>query len=200
MSEMSRFPIPDRADLPADLRARIDDVEEKSGFVPNVFLALAHRPDEWRAFFSYHDALMDKETPALARGDRELIVVATSAQNHCLYCVVAHGAIARIRARDPRIADQVATDWRKAELDDRQRAIIEVAVRFATEPWTVTDEHLAALRQLGLTDEDVWDVGAIAAFFAMSNRLVHLTAMMPNEEFYLLGRVPRDPRREPAST
>lgn len=200
MSEMSRFPIPDRADLPADLRARIDDVEEKSGFVPNVFLALAHRPDEWRAFFSYHDALMNKETPALTRGDRELIVVATSAQNHCLYCVVAHGAIARIRARDPRIADQVATDWRKAELDDRQRAILEVAVRFATEPWTVTDQHLAALRQLGLTDEDVWDVGAIAAFFAMSNRLVHLTAMMPNEEFYLLGRVPRDPRGEPSST
>jgi len=200
MSEMSRFPVPHRAGLPADMRARIDDVEEKSGFVPNVFLALAHRPDEWRAFFSYHDALMDKETPALTRGDRELIVVATSAENHCHYCVVAHGAIARIRARDPHIADQVATDWRKAELDDRQRAIIEVALRFATEPWTVTDQHLAALRRLGLTDEDVWDVGAIAAFFAMSNRLVHLTAMMPNEEFYLLGRVPRDPRTEPAST
>lgn len=192
MSEMSRFPVPDRAGLPADMRARIDDVEETSGFVPNVFLALAHRPDEWRAFFSYHDALMDKETPALTRGDRELIVVATSAENHCHYCVIAHGAIARIRARDPHIADQVATDWRKAELDDRQRAIIEVALRFATEPWTVTDQHLGELRQRGLTDEDVWDVGAIAAFFAMSNRLVHLTAMMPNEEFYLLGRVPRD--------
>jgi uncharacterized peroxidase-related enzyme len=200
MSEMSRFPVPDRADLPADLRARIDEVEEKSGFVPNVFLVLAHRPEEWRAFFRYHDALMDKETPALTRGDRELIVVATSAQNHCLYCVVAHGAIARIRARDPRIADQVATDWRKADLDDRQRAILEVAVRFATEPWTVTDQHLAALRELGLTDEDVWDVGAIAAFFAMSNRLVHLTAMMPNDEFYLLGRMPRDPRGEPSSS
>jgi uncharacterized peroxidase-related enzyme len=199
MSEMSRFPIPDRADLPADLRARIDDVEEKSGFVPNVFQVLAHRPDEWRAFFSYHDALMDKESPALTRGDRELIVVATSAENRCLYCVVAHGAIARIRARDPRIADQVATDWRKAQLDDRQRAILEVAVRFATEPWTVTDRHLAELRRFGLTDEDVWDVGAISAFFAMSNRLVHLTAMMPNDEFYLLGRVPRDPRGEPSS-
>lgn len=200
MSEMSRFPIPDRADLPADMRARIEDVEEKSGFVPNVFLALAHRPDEWRAFFGYHDALMDKETPALTRADRELIVVATSAENHCLYCVVAHGAIARIRARDPHIADQVATDWRRAPLDDRQRAIIEVAVRFATELWTVGDEHLDALRQLGLTDEDVWDVGAIAAFFAMSNRLVHLTATMPNEEFYLLGRVPRDPHGEPGSS
>lgn len=200
MSEISRFAVPNRSDLPADLQARIGDVEERSGFVPNVFLVLAHRPDEWRAFFTYHDAIMDKETPALTRGDRELIVVATSAENHCLYCVVAHGAIARIRARDPRIADQVATDWRKAEIDARQRAILEVAVRFASEPWTVTDQHLAALRQLGLTDEDVWDVGAIAAFFAMSNRLVHLTAMMPNDEFYLLGRVPREPREEPSST
>jgi len=192
MPESSRFAVPDRADLPADLQARIAGVEEKSGFVPNIFLALARRPDEWRAFFAYHDALMDRETPALTKGDRELIVVATSAENHCLYCVVAHGAIARIRARNPRIADQVATDWRKAELDDRQRAILEVAVRFAVEPWTVTDQHLDALRKHGLTDDDVWDVGAIAAFFAMSNRLVHLTATMPNDEFYLMGRVPRE--------
>jgi uncharacterized peroxidase-related enzyme len=192
MSDLSRFAVPDRADLPADLRARIDEVEEKSGFVPNIFLTLARRPDEWRAFFAYHDALMDKETPALTKGDRELVVVATSAENHCLYCVVAHGAIARIRARDPRIADQVATDWRKADLDDRQRAIIEVAVRFAVEPWTVTGTHLDTLRGHGLTDDDVWDVGAIAGFFAMSNRLVHLTATMPNDEFYLMGRVPRD--------
>jgi uncharacterized peroxidase-related enzyme len=192
MSELSRFAVPDRADLPADLRARIDEVEEKSGFVPNIFLTLAYRPDEWRAFFAYHDALMDKETPALTKGDRELIVVATSAENRCLYCVVAHGAIARIRARNPRIADQVATDWRSAELDDRQRAILEVAVRFAVEPWTVTDQHLDVLRKHGLTDDDVWDVGAIAAFFAMSNRLAHLTATPPNEEFYLMGRVPRE--------
>jgi uncharacterized peroxidase-related enzyme len=191
MTELRRFPVPDRADLPADLRARIDEVEEKSGFVPNIFLTLARRPDEWRAFFAYHDALMDKETPALTKADRELIVVATSAENHCLYCVVAHGAIARIRARNPRIADQVATDWRTAELDDRQRAVLEVAVRFAVEPWTVTDEHLAALRKHGLTEDDVWDVGAIAALFAMSNRLAHLTATMPNDEFYLMGRVPR---------
>jgi uncharacterized peroxidase-related enzyme len=191
MSELSRFAVPDRADLPADLRARIDEVEEKSGFVPNIFLTLARRPDEWRAFFAYHDTLMDKETPALTKGDRELVVVATSAENRCLYCVVAHGAIARIRARNPRIAEQVATDWRKAELDDRQRAILEVAVRFAVEPWTVTDQHLDALRGHGLTDDDVWDVGAIAALFAMSNRLVHLTATMPNDEFYLMGRVPR---------
>jgi uncharacterized peroxidase-related enzyme len=198
MPELSRFSVPDRADLPVDLQARIDDIEQKSGFVPNIFLTLARRPDEWRAFFNYHDALMDKETPALTKGDRELIVVATSGENHCLYCVVAHGAIARIRARNPRIADQVASDWRKAELDDRQRAILEVAVRFAVEPWTVTEQHLDALRKHGLTDDDVWDVGAIAAFFAMSNRLVHLTATMPNEQFYLMGRVPRESRIEPS--
>lgn len=199
MPDLSRFSVPNRADLPADLQTRIDDVEEKSGFVPNIFLTLARRPDEWRAFFDYHDALMDKDTPALTKGDRELIVVATSAANHCLYCVVAHGAVARIRARNPRIADQVASDWRKAELDDRQRAILDVAVRFAVEPWTVTEQHLDALRKHGLTDDDVWDVGAIAAFFAMSNRLVHLTATMPNDEFYLMGRVPREPRIQPST-
>jgi uncharacterized peroxidase-related enzyme len=191
MSGVSRFPVPRMEDLPDDLRARIAEVADKSGFVPNVFLSLAHRPAEWRAFFAYHDALMDKETPALTKADRELIVVATSAENHCLYCVVAHGAIARIRARNPRIADQVAVDWRKAELDDRQLTILDVAVRFAMQPWTVTDEHLDGLRSHGLSDDDVWDVGAISAFFAMSNRLVHLTATQPNDEFYLMGRVPR---------
>src|SRR3954451_17521296 len=190
---ISRFPVPTRDQLPPDLQARVDEVEDKTGFVPNIFMALAHRPDEWRAFFAYHDALMDKETPALSKGDRELIVVATSAANNCLYCVVAHGAIARIRARDPRIADQVATDWRKADLDPRQRAILDVAVRFAVRPWTVTDSHLGALRAHGLTEDDVWDVGSISAFFAMSNRLVHLTATMPHEEVYLMGRVPREP-------
>jgi uncharacterized peroxidase-related enzyme len=189
---ISRFAVPDRTDLPADLAARLDEVEVKSGFVPNIFLALAHRPEEWRAFFAYHDALMDKETPGLTKADREIIVVATSAENDCLYCVVAHGAIARIRARNPRIAEQVATDWRKAELDDRQQAIVEFAVRLAVEPSTVTAEHLEALRAHGLTDEDVWDVGSISAFFAMSNRLVHLAGTMPNEEFYLLGRLPRE--------
>src|SRR3984957_10627335 len=157
------FEPPSLDDLPEDLRSRIDEVADKSGFVPNIFLTLARRPAEWRAFFAYHDALMDKETPALSKGDREIIVVATSAENHCLYCVVAHGAIARIRARNPRIADQVATDWRKAELDDRQRAIVEFAVRLAVEPWTVTADHLAVLRDHGLTDDDVWDVGSISA-------------------------------------
>jgi uncharacterized peroxidase-related enzyme len=189
---ISRFAFPERADLPDDLAERVAEVEAKSGFVPNIFLALAHRPDEWRAFFAYHDALMDKETPRLTKADREIIVVATSAENDCLYCVVAHGAIARIRARNPRIADQVATDWRKAELDDRQKAIVEFAVRLAVEPSTVTAEHLESLRVHGLTDEDVWDVGSISAFFAMSNRLVHLAGTMPNEEFYVMGRVPRD--------
>jgi uncharacterized peroxidase-related enzyme len=187
------FEVPSLEDIPDDLRSRIKEVAEKSGFVPNIFLTLARRPAEWRAFFAYHDALMDKETSALTKGDRELIVVATSAENHCLYCVVAHGAIARVRTRNPRIADQVATDWRNAELDDRQRAILDVAVKVAVEPWTVTDEILGALRAHGLTDDDIWDVGAISAFFAMSNRLSHLTKTMPNDEFYLMGRVPRTP-------
>ena len=159
--------------------------------MPNIFLSLARRPAEWRAFFAYHDALMDKDTPGLPTADRELIVVATSAENRCLYCVVAHGAILRIRARNPRLADQVATDWRKAELHDRQRAVLEVAVRFTTAPWTVTPTVLESLRAHGLSEDDIWDVGAISAFFAMSNRLVHLTGTMPNEEFYLMGRVPR---------
>lgn len=188
------FEVPPRDSLPDDLRARLDQVEEKSGFVPNIFLSLARRPAEWRAFFAYHDALMDKDTPGLPTADRELIVVATSAENRCLYCVVAHGAILRIRARNPRLADQVATDWRKAEIDDRQRAVLEVAIRFAREPWTVTRAVLESLRGHGLSEDDIWDVGAISAFFAMSNRLVHLTGTMPNEEFYLMGRVPRPPK------
>ena len=185
------FEVPPRDSLPDDLRARLDQVEEKSGFVPNIFLSLARRPAEWRSFFAYHDALMDKDTPGLPTADRELVVVATSAENRCLYCVVAHGAILRIRARNPRLADQVATDWRKAEIDDRQRAVLEVAIRFTREPWTVTPTVLESLRGHGLTEDDIWDVGAISAFFEMSNRLVHLTGTMPNEEFYLMGRVPR---------
>ncbi len=185
------FEVPPRDSLPDDLRARLDQVEERSGFVPNIFLGLARRPAEWRAFFAYHDALMDKDTPGLPTADRELIVVATSAENRCLYCVVAHGAILRIRARNPRLADQVATDWRKAEIDDRQRAVLEVALRLTREPWTVTPAVLESLRGHGLSEDDIWDVGAISAFFAMSNRLVHLTGTMPNEEFYLMGRVPR---------
>ncbi len=188
---ISRFPVPARADLPADIAARLAEVEEKSGFVPNVFLALAHRPAEWRAFFAYHDALMDTESPMLTKADRELIVVATSAANNCLYCVVAHGAIARIRARNPRIADQVATDWRKADLTPAQSAMLDFAVRLATDPVSVLPQHLDALRQHGFSEDDVWDIGSIVSFFAMSNRLVHLAAVPPNDEFYLMGRLPK---------
>jgi uncharacterized peroxidase-related enzyme len=188
---ISRFPVPDRADLPDALRERYDAVEERSGFLPNVFAALSYRPVEAAAFFAMHDALMDKETPGLSKADRELIVVATSAENDCLYCVVAHGAIARIRARDPYLADQVAVDWRKAPLPPRMRAVLEVAVRLAVDPAAVTAGDLDTLRGHGLTEDDVWDVGAIVSFFALSNRLAHWAAIPPNEEFFLMGRVPR---------
>ena len=188
---ISRFPVVPTPDLPEELRERYAAVEERSGFLPNVFGALAWRPAEAAAFFAYHDALMDKETPGLSKGDRELIVVATSAANDCLYCVVAHGAIARIRARDPYLADQVAIDWRKAPLSPRMHAVLEVAVRLAVEPAAVTAADLDRLREQGLTEDDVWDVGAIVAFFALSNRLAHWAAIPPNEEFFLLGRLPK---------
>jgi uncharacterized peroxidase-related enzyme len=188
---ISRFPVPARGDLPDDLRARFDAVEERSGFLPNVFAALSWRPGEASAFFALHDALMDKETPGLSKADRELIVVATSAANGCLYCVVAHGAIARIRARDPYLADQVAVDWRKAPVSERLHAVLEVAVRLAVDPVAVTGADLDRLRDQGLTEDDVWDVGAIVSFFALSNRLAHWAAIPPNQEFFLMGRVPR---------
>ena len=188
---ISRFPVAPTADLPEELRERYAAVAERSGFLPNVFGALAWRPAEAAAFFAYHDALMDKETPGLSKGDRELIVVATSAANDCLYCVVAHGAIARIRTRDPYLADQVAVDWRKAPLSPRMHAVLDVAVRLAVEPATVTAADLDRLREQGLTEDDVWDVGAIVAFFALSNRLAHWAAIPPNEEFYLMGRLPK---------
>jgi uncharacterized peroxidase-related enzyme len=187
---ISRFPVPGLDEVPDDLRRRIEAVAEKSGFVPNVFLALARRPDEWRAFFAYHDALMEREG-GLSPAEKELIVVATSSANDCLYCVVAHGALARIRARDSRIADQVAVDWRKADLSERQRAIVGFAVKLAVRPAEIADADLDELRAHGLDDEDVWDVGAITALFALSNRMAHLTAMRPNDEFYLMGRVPK---------
>ena len=188
---ISRFPVPRLADLPDDIRARIEAVAERTGFVPNVFLALAHRPDEWRAFVAYHDALMEKES-GLSKGERELIVVVTSAANDCLYCVVAHGAIARIRLKSPLIADQVATDWRKAEVTDRQRAMLAFAVKLAVHPEEVGEGDFADLRGHGFSDEDIWDIGAITAFFALSNRMAHLTAMRPNDEFFLMGRVPKE--------
>jgi uncharacterized peroxidase-related enzyme len=188
---ISRFPVPPRSELPPDLQERFAAVEERSGFLPNVFAALSWRPDEARAFFAMHDALMDKETPGLSKADRELVVVATSAANDCLYCVVAHGAITRIRARDPYLADQVAVDWRKAPLPARMRAVLDVAVRLAVSPVEVTAADLAGLREHGLTEDDVWDVGAIVSFFALSNRLAHWAAIPPNEEFFLMGRLPR---------
>lgn len=187
---ISRFPVPALDDLPEDMRARILAVQEKSGFVPNVFLTLAHRPDEFRAFFAYHDALMEKES-GLSKAEREMIVVATSGANQCQYCVVAHGAILRLRARNPLIADQVAVNYRKADLTPRQRAMLDFALKVALRSAEVGDADFAALREHGFSEQDIWDIGAVAAFFAMSNRLANMTAMRPNDEFFLLGRQPR---------
>lgn len=189
MSEqpVSRFPIPDLASLPGDIATRIAEVAEKSGFIPNIFLALAHRPDEFRAFFAYHDALMDK-SGGLSKAEREMIVVATSGLNQCQYCVVAHGAILRIRAKNPLIADQVAVNWRKADLDARQKAMLTYAEKVATDAQRITDEDHRALAAAGFTEDEAWDIGAIAAFFAMSNRLVNAGDIRPNDEFYMLGR------------
>lgn len=173
--------------MPADVRARIDTVQEKAGFVPNVFLVLAHRPDEFRAFFAYHDALMEKPG-ALTKAEREMIVVATSAANQCLYCIVAHGAILRVRAKDPRIADQVAANYRAAPITPRQKAMLDFAMKVSQRGHEVEDADFEALRVHGFCDEDAWDIGAIAALFALSNRMAHLTAMRPNDEFYALGR------------
>ena len=187
---ISRFPVPDLKDLPADIRGRISEVQEKAGFVPNVFLALAHRPAEWRAFFAYHDALMEKEG-GLTKAEREMIVVATSGANQCQYCVVAHGAILRVRAKNPLIADQVAINYLKADLTPRQRAMLDFAMQVALEAASVEEADFAELREQGFSDDDIWDIGAIAAFFALSNRLANLSAMRPNDEFYLMGRVPK---------
>jgi uncharacterized peroxidase-related enzyme len=187
---ISRWPVPALDDMPDDVRARIDAVQERSGFVPNVFLALAHRPEEFRAFFAYHDALMDREA-GLTKAEREMIVVSTSAANDCLYCVVAHGAILRIRAKDPFVADQVAVDYRKADITPRQRAMLDFAVKLAVRPAEVTAADHEALRAAGFDDEEIWDIGAITALFALSNRMAHLLSMRPNDEFYLLGRIPR---------
>ncbi|RJL18331.1 peroxidase-related enzyme [Paracoccus siganidrum] len=184
---ISRFPVPDLASLPQDIRAAIEKVAEKSGFVPNVFLALAHRPAEFRAFFAYHDALMDKDE-GLSKAERELIVVATSGLNQCQYCVIAHGAILRIRAKNPQIADQVATNWRKADLTPRQRAMLTYAEKVALNAQQIDDRDHAALHDAGFSEDEIWDIGAIAAFFGMSNRLVNAGDIRPNDEFYMLGR------------
>jgi uncharacterized peroxidase-related enzyme len=183
----SAVPVGDLDDLPDDVAERIAAVAEKSGFVPNVFVALARPPEEFRAFFAYHDAVMERDG-GLTKAEREMIVVATSAANDCHYCVVAHGAILRIRAKDPLIADQVAVNHRKADLDDRQRAMLDFAVKLATRPGEVGEEDRAALRSHGFDDDDVWDIGAITAFFALSNRMANLLDLRPNDEFYAMGR------------
>ena len=184
---ISRFPVPELSELPDDIRELIEQVQEKSGFIPNVFLALAHRPDEFRAFFAGHDALMDK-SEGLSKAEREMIVVATSAVNDCLYCVIAHGAILRVRAKNPLIADQLATNPWKADLSDRERLIVDFALRMVNDSGTVSDADIEALRDGGLTDDEIWDIGAITAFFAMSNRLANLSSMRPNDEFYAMAR------------
>jgi uncharacterized peroxidase-related enzyme len=187
---ISRYAVPELTDLPEDVRARILAVQEKSGFVPNVFLALARRPAEFRAFFAYHDALMEKDV-GLTKAEREMIVVATSGANSCQYCVVAHGAILRIRAKNPRVADQVAINHRKAEITERQRAMLDFALKVATDSAAIAEADYAALRAHDFSDEDAWDIAAIAAFFAMSNRIANALNLKPNDEFYLLGRVPK---------
>ena len=185
-----RFPTPPLDKLPEDIRARILAVQEKSGFVPNVFLALAWRPEEFRAFFAYHDALMEQEG-GLTKAEREMIVVATSAANQCHYCVIAHGAILRIRARNPLIADQIAVNYRKADLTPRQRAMLDFAMKVSLDAGTISEQDFAAVAGHGFGDDDIWDIAAIAAFFALSNRMANVTAMRPNDEFYLMGRLPK---------
>jgi uncharacterized peroxidase-related enzyme len=191
MNPISRFPVPELADIPEDLRTRMLEVQEKAGFIPNVFLTLAHRPAECRAFFAYHDALMLKETPALNKAEREMIVVATSGANDCMYCVVAHGAILRVYTKNPRIADQVAINHRKAEITPRQRAMLDFALTVCLRSNEIDEPDFAALREHGFTEDDIWDIGSITAFFGMSNRLASMSSMRPNDEFYLMGRVPR---------
>ncbi len=187
---ISRYPVPELKDLPDDIRTRILAVQEKSGFVPNVFLVLAHRPAEFRAFFAYHDALMEKEG-GLSKAEREMIVVATSGANRCQYCVVAHGAILRIRAKNPLVADQVAVNHRKADLSPRERAMLDFAMKVALESDSIEDRDLQELERTGFSRDEIWDIAAIAAFFALSNRMANFTSMRPNDEFYLLGRVPK---------
>ncbi len=195
---MNRYPAPEIKDLPEDIRQRVLEVQEKAGFVPNVFLALARRPAEWRAFFAYHDALMTPETvgrdSGLSKGEREMIVTATSAANHCLYCVVAHGAILRIYEKKPLVADQVSVNYRKADISPRQRAMLDFALKVCEHSDQVEEADFAAMHVHGFTDEDIWDIAAITAFFGLSNRMASFSGMMPNPEFYLMGRTPKAPK------
>ncbi|OAF10083.1 alkylhydroperoxidase [Bradyrhizobium centrolobii] len=190
MTKPQRFPAPALNTLPEDIRTRLLAVQEKSGFVPNVFLTLAYRPDEFRAFFAYHDALMEKDG-GLTKAEREMIVVATSAANQCQYCVIAHGAILRIRAKNPLIADQVAVNYRKADITPRQKAMLDFAMKVSADAQRISEDDFAALGPHGFSDDDIWDIAAISAFFALSNRLANFTGMRPNEEFYLMGRLPK---------
>ena len=185
---ISRYPVPAIEDLPQDIREKVLAVQEKAGFVPNVFLALAHRPAEFRAFFAMHDALMEKREGSLSPADREMIVVAVSADNDCQYCVVAHGAILRVRAKNPLIADQVAIDYRKADITDRQRAMLDFALKVSNDAKAIADSDFDVLRGHGYSDEDIWDIAGISAFFGLSNRMAHFLAMRPNDEFYAMGR------------
>jgi len=185
--QVSRFPVVDLADMPEDLRQRVGAIAEKSGFVPNVFRALAHRPAELRAFLDYHDALMER-SDGLSKAERELVVVASSGANHCTYCIVAHGAILRVRAKDPELADRVASNPWQARLDQRKRAIVDLALALTHDSAKFSDTDMAAARKAGLSDDEIWDVGNITAFFAMSNRIAHLTELRPNGEFYSMGR------------
>ncbi len=186
---ISRFPVPRLEELPEDIRTRIFAVQEKSGFIPNVFVVLAHRPEEFRAFFAYHDALMERPS-GLSKAEREMIVVATSNANQCHYCVVAHGAILRIRAKHPLVADQVAINYRKADISPRQKAMLDFAMKVAAQSYAIDEADFVTLRAQNFSDEDIWDIGAIAAFFGLSNRLANLTSMRPNDQFYLMGRLP----------
>jgi uncharacterized peroxidase-related enzyme len=188
---ISRFPVPELKNLPDDIREKIMAVQEKAGFVPNVFLALSHRPAEFRAFFAYHDALMLKESGNLSKADREMIVTATSAKNGCLYCVVAHGALLRIYAKNPLVADQVAINHLKADIPPRQTAMLDFAIKVCLDSSRIGDEDYAALHAHGFDDEDIWDIASITGFFGLSNRIANATGMRPNDEFYLMGRLPR---------
>ena len=189
---MNRYPAPEIKDLPEDIRTKILEVQEKAGFVPNVFLTLARRPAEWRAFFAYHDAVMLREDSGLTKGEREMIVTTTSAANHCLYCVVAHGAILRIYEKKPLVADQVATNYRKADISPRQRAMLDFAMKVCLNSHEIEDADFAPLHEQGFSDEDIWDIASITAFFGLSNRIASFSNMLPNPEFYLMGRTPKE--------
>jgi len=193
---ISRYPVPELKDLPADLRQRIEEVQEKAGFVPNVFLALAHRPDELRAFMAYHDALLLREGANLTKGEREMIIVATSGANNCLYCVVAHGAILRVYEKRPLIADQIAVNHRKADITPRQKAMLDFALKVTRASHEIGDADFESLRAHGFNDEDIWDIAGISAFFGLSNRMANVINLRPNDQFYLMGRVPREKKQE----